>query len=75
MSSSASSVSQDGSSTQRLEIMKIFIKIKLSPQNKISFHIKRSHGLRMTEYNSMHGTSLVSRHGQLSLIDYDHFQI
>ena len=30
-------------------------------QNKISFHIKRSHGLKMTEYNAMYGTSLVSR--------------
>ena len=33
----------------------------MESQNKISFHIKRSHGLKMTEYNAMYGSSLVSR--------------
>ena len=34
---------------------------RFNSKNKISFHIKRAHGLRMTEYNCQHGSSLVSR--------------
>ena len=34
---------------------------RFNSKNKISFHIKRAHGLRMTEYNCQHGSSLVTR--------------
>eukprot|EP00090_Calanus_glacialis_P045694 TRINITY_DN8651_c0_g1_i1.p1 TRINITY_DN8651_c0_g1~~TRINITY_DN8651_c0_g1_i1.p1 ORF type:complete len:1419 (-),score=222.67 TRINITY_DN8651_c0_g1_i1:288-4544(-) len=34
---------------------------KFNSKNKISFHVKRMHSLKMTEYNSMYGTSLLSR--------------
>jgi len=34
---------------------------KFNSKNKISFHVKRMHSLKMTQYNSMYGTSLLSR--------------
>ena len=34
---------------------------KFNSKNKISFHVKRMHGLKMTEYNQKYGSSLLSR--------------
>jgi len=34
---------------------------KFNSKNKISFHVKRMHGLKMTEYNKKYGSSLLYR--------------